>query len=170
MKADLFWIEGPWSGRLAILPRPRGGDWLEDEIPAWRSAGVDLVVSTLRPDEVSELDLADEAEWCRKNAIEFISFPIADRSVPSSPAAVLELLRRLESAMTAGKTVAIHCRQGIGRSALLAASLLVLAGVSPEQAFQRVQAARGCPVPDTLEQREWVARFARDHLAALPPG
>jgi protein-tyrosine phosphatase len=170
MKADLFWIEGPWSGRLAILPRPRGGDWLEDEIPAWRSAGVDLVVSTLRPDEISELDLTAEAEWCRKNEIEFISFPIADRGVPSSPAAVLELLRRLENAMTAGKIVAIHCRQGIGRSALLAASLLVLAGVSPDQAFQRVQAARGCPVPDTAEQREWVARFARDHLAALPPG
>jgi hypothetical protein len=32
MRAQLYWIEGPWAGHFAIVPRPRGGDWLEDEI------------------------------------------------------------------------------------------------------------------------------------------
>jgi hypothetical protein len=32
MRAELYWIEGPWPSQLAILPRPRGGEWLEDEI------------------------------------------------------------------------------------------------------------------------------------------
>lgn len=40
MKSDLFWINGPWPGRLAIMPRPRSGDWLEDEIQAWSGAAV----------------------------------------------------------------------------------------------------------------------------------
>jgi hypothetical protein len=25
-------VSGPWRGKLVILPRLRGGDWLEDEI------------------------------------------------------------------------------------------------------------------------------------------
>jgi protein-tyrosine phosphatase len=167
MKAAIYWIKGPWTGRLAIMPRPRGGDWLEDEVRDWRSAGIDVVVSTLMNDEIDELELAEEARLCTANGMEYIRFPIADRGVPSSIRSVAELLRQLEGKLAQGKSVAVHCRQGIGRSALLAACLLVLAGVAPATAFQRVSAARGCPVPETAEQREWVAKFARESLAAF---
>ena len=167
MKAEIYWIEGPWSGRLAIMPRPRGGDWLEDEVRDWRSAGIDVIVSTLTSDEITELELAKEVELCRANGLEYIAFPIADRGVPSSAKAVAELLPPLEGKLAEGKSVSVHCRQGIGRSALLAACLLVLAGADAETAFQRVSAARGCRVPETAQQREWVARFSRDSLAAL---
>jgi len=60
-----------------------------------------------------------------------------------------------------GKSVTIHCRQSVGRSALLAATLLVEAGINPDEAFRRIEAARGCPVPDTPEQRAWVERFSQ---------
>jgi protein-tyrosine phosphatase len=67
----------------------------------------------------------------------------------------------LESKLLEGKGVAIHCRQGIGRSALLAACLLILAGIDSATALKRVSVARGCPVPETPEQREWVTSFER---------
>ena len=60
MTPDLFWIPGPWRGRLAIASRPRGGDWLEDETNGLRQAGIDVVVSLLESDEVAQLDLLDE--------------------------------------------------------------------------------------------------------------
>lgn len=47
MKAELFWIDGPWQGRLAVMPRPRGGDWLEDEIVSLNKMGISVLVSTL---------------------------------------------------------------------------------------------------------------------------
>ena len=47
MSPDLYWIVGPWRGRLAIAARPRGGDWLDDELSGWRQAGIDVVVSLL---------------------------------------------------------------------------------------------------------------------------
>src|SRR5260370_126959 len=47
MNPDLFWIPGPWRGRLAVATRPRGGDWLEDEASGWRRAGLDLVFRCL---------------------------------------------------------------------------------------------------------------------------
>ncbi len=167
MKQDTFWIDGPWPGRLAILPRPRGGDWLEEEVRSWRQAGVGAVVSLLTSAEVADLDLAQEAELCRAHQIVFVSFPIVDRSVPPSRKATVALVQRLDALLTAGANVVIHCRQGVGRAAVVAACTLVLAGIAPGVAFQRVSEARGCPVPETTEQRDWVIAFARA-LASLP--
>ena len=30
MRIDLFTIPTPYPGRLAVAPRPRGGDWLDE--------------------------------------------------------------------------------------------------------------------------------------------
>jgi len=57
MPTNLYWADGPWPGKLALAARPRGGDWLEDEIAAWRKAGADTVLSLLTPDEEQDLDL-----------------------------------------------------------------------------------------------------------------
>jgi len=160
MRTKLYRIEGPWPGQLAIVPRPRGGDWLEDEVRAWQQAGLDVIVSLLTRDEAANLDLAQEAALCRAYGLEFFSFPIIDGGVPSSRWATLDLVRQLDNALAEGKRVAVHCRQGIGRSALIAACMLAFAGVDPETALQRVSAARGCSVPETSEQREWIVEFA----------
>jgi len=168
MRTPLYWIDGPWTGRLAVAPRPRGGDWLEEEISAWRQAGLDIVVSLLTPDEVTDLDLSEEEAWCQVNALQFCTFPITDRGIPTSRRASIELVRELDKALTEGKSIVVHCRQGIGRSALLATCLLVASGEEPKAAFQHISAARGCAVPETAEQREWVSTLAAE-LLALPP-
>ncbi len=56
----------------------------------------------------------------------------------------------------------IHCRQGIGRASLMAACVLLLHGAGADEAFKRIEEARGRPVPDTPEQRAWVARLAEE--------
>jgi protein-tyrosine phosphatase len=162
MMTTAYWIPGPWRGRLAILPRPRGGEWLADEVAAWLAAGIDVVVSALEDSEIEELELGEEHAACRAEGIEFVRFPIPDRGIPAALRPAAELIRQLEARLGEGKNVALHCRQGVGRSAILAASLLVTAGVDAAGALERVRNARGCPVPDTPEQRAWVERFARE--------
>jgi protein-tyrosine phosphatase len=115
----------------------------------------------LRPDEVAEFELQEEETQSRAQGLEFYSFPIPDYGVPGSQADLVELVGRLEAALESGRNVAIHCRQGIGRSSLVAASLLIAAGETANEAFRRIEQARGRPVPDTAEQRDWVARNAR---------
>ncbi|HEY7311223.1 MAG TPA: protein-tyrosine phosphatase family protein [Gemmataceae bacterium] len=168
MRTELYWIEGPWTGRLAIMPRPRGGDWLEDEISSWTRLGINTIISALTKEESEELDLIREKELCEKGGIEFVAFPIADRGVPLSAKGTLELVGRLEQELARGRKVAIHCRQGIGRASLLAACVLAAGGVDVASAFERIAATRGCAVPDTSEQRAWVARFAREMRSGLP--
>lgn len=164
MQTELYWIEGSWRGRLAIMPRPRGGDWLEDEIQSWRQAGIDVIVSLLTPEEESDLNLIAEEALSRANGIEFISFPIVDRGVPASSATFAEQLHSLADYLADGQNVAVHCRQGIGRAALVAICLLIMSGLEPAAAIERVGSARGCPVPETPEQRGWIMEFARTEV------
>ncbi len=162
MQGESHPISGPWPGQLVILRRPRGHDWLIDEVRTWRAAGVNVVVSLLTNEETTDLGLTEERQAAVDQGLRFISFPIADYSVPKSVESVIHLMRELHELLYEGKHVGIHCRQGIGRSGLIAASLLVGAGGEPTEAFARVAAGRGTPVPDTPEQREWVYSLAKN--------
>lgn len=134
---------------------------LQDDVSDGRASGADNVVSLLTPDETNDLGLNEEAK-CKEEGIGFVSFPIADRSVPRSREQTEKLLRNLERALAAGKTIVIHCRRGLGRLALTAAGLLVLGGTKPKDAWTRLSASRGSSVPETEEPREWVEEFARE--------
>ncbi len=169
MATRVFWIESPWKGRLAIVPRPRGGDWLDDEVSGWREAGIDIVVSLLTPEEAVEFALEKEGEACKAHGIRFVSFPIPDQEIPLSKQAATVLLSDLEQALVEGKTVAVHCRQSVGRSALIAAALLVATGEKSSVAFEKVRQARGCKVPETAEQERWVADYASELAASSVP-
>ncbi|WP_157369947.1 phosphatase domain-containing putative toxin [Zavarzinella formosa] len=152
-------------GRLAIMPRPRAGDWLEDEAVSWRRQGLDIVVSLLEDGEVAELGLDAESELCERAGLRFIQFPIPDRGVPSSTQAVSELVSTLFMELRAGRGVGIHCRIGVGRSASLAVCVLATSGVPVETGWSMVKQARGLSVPDTPAQRAWVAEW----FAGLSP-
>ena len=160
MWTKLHWVDGPWPGKLALAARPRGGDWLEDEIANWRRAGIGAVVSLLTPEEERDLELESEGHETQAQGMEFISLPIPDREVPSSEPEFTSALEELDASLSSGKNVAVHCRQGIGRTGLVAACLLVQKGLNPETAVARLSAARGVAVPETSEQRRWIDRYA----------
>jgi protein-tyrosine phosphatase len=155
-----FWIQTGNRLRLAIVPRPRGGDWLEDELQAMRRDGVDVLVSMLTAEEVPELGLTQEAAYCEQVGMIYRSYPVADREVPVSYAAFAAFLAELGQELHAGRSVAVHCRASIGRASLLLASLLSAEGFSPADAFTRITKARGLQVPDTPVQVRWVEGLA----------
>jgi protein-tyrosine phosphatase len=159
MRTRSFDIECGQRGKLLILERPRGGEWLGDHIASWAASGVHIVVSLLTDDEIAELGLTDEQIQCERRGIEFVRFPIMDRGVPESADAARELEQKLSSRIRGGESVGVHCRASIGRSALLAACVLRSLGINAKTAFERIERARGVRVPDTDEQRVWVEQW-----------
>jgi len=158
MDTEIYWIKAAGRGRLAVMPRPRGGDWLEDEIWSLKNQGIDVLVSMLTPEEEILLGLEEEGSLARRHGFQFISHPIPDRDIPSSPRDLWTLARSLAEGFAEGKRIAVHCRMGIGRSPLLLACILVATGVPPDDAWTVIGDARGCVVPDTLEQRAWLVQ------------
>jgi len=161
-----YLIKGPWSGELAIIPRPRGGDWLEDEAQNLQKAGFDIVVSLLTDEEAKELGLTREAEVIQNQGLQFRNYPIRDLGVPQSRESARQFLAKLHRELLTGKKIAVHCRGSIGRSGLVVASILVLSGVEPTRAFREVSDVRGYDSPETAEQRDWVVTLALEPVAS----
>jgi protein-tyrosine phosphatase len=154
-----FWIDTSSNLKLAIVPRPRGEDWLQDDIEQLKREGIDIVVSLLTLEESRELGLEQEEDACTAAGIEFKGFPIPDRQTPESVTEFLEFARSVYKEALAGRRVGAHCRACIGRSSVLLATLMRLDGFTSEEAFDRISNARGLSVPDTPEQAVWVARL-----------
>ena len=167
MRVSIFWVKYDELGRIGIMPRPRAGDWLEDEVCSLRDSRVGLIVSLLERQLITELELEPEQSICQAQGVQYISFPILDRDLPLSRQDSERLIGKLVELVSEGKSIVIHCRQGVGRSAMIAACLLTELGMSVEDAFEQIRQARGWVVPDTEDQRAWVADFASGKLRTV---
>jgi protein-tyrosine phosphatase len=156
MRTEIYWVHECPVGKLGLLARPRGGDWLNDEIEKWKQASISRVVSLLEHSEIVDLELDREGELCRAVGIDFDRFPIPDRGTPIDHAAFVRFIATIVENVRTGDTVGIHCRMGIGRTSLVAVAILIGLGIQPNSAWAAVERARGRPVPDTPEQREWL--------------
>jgi protein-tyrosine phosphatase len=157
MVIEPYWI----NHQLAIVPRPQGRHSLDDEMRALREAGVDVVVSMLQESEAVAVGLGSEGAAAARAGVEFIQFAIADRGVATDIPQFAEFLADLEGRLAQGKRIGIHCYGCIGRSPVVAASLLIRSGIPANEAWNQIENARGSPVPDTREQLEWVAHNIR---------
>jgi protein-tyrosine phosphatase len=102
-----------------------------------------------------------EAAAAAASGIHSTRFPVPDRGVPASRESVAHLADEIVDALETGKNVAVHCRQGIGRSPLIVASVLVTAGGEVTPALEAIRESRGLVVPETEEQRQWLRDFAQ---------
>lgn len=70
----VYWINANHA-RLGIMARPRGHDWLLDDLRALKQSGVDVVVSALTAREADDLGLSAEADSCVEKRIALPSVP-----------------------------------------------------------------------------------------------
>jgi protein-tyrosine phosphatase len=158
---DLYFIETLAPGRLATAPRPRSGERLAREMARLREKGVEVLASLLSSREVTDLGLDAERDAAAAAGLEFLSFPIEDHGVPASDVAVTRFTAALAQRIAEGKTVAVHCRAGIGRSSLMAAVTMMRLepGLTAEAAAKRISRARGLDTPETAAQKKWLKAF-----------
>ncbi len=158
----VYWIAenaGIAAYRLAIVLRPHGDDSLQDELLRMKNAGIRTVVSMLEDWEADYLGLADEQKVAEQIGLNFLSFPIPDGAVPGNKFYFRRFISGLAARVRDGDAIGVHCRGCIGRSTIAVAAALIHLGLTPETALNAVESARGCSVPDTEEQRNWIIRY-----------
>jgi protein-tyrosine phosphatase len=144
---------------MAIVTRPHGADSLEDEMLALKHGGIDTLVSLLERREAGWLGLEYERREAEKAGIQFLNFPITDTTVPANVRRFREFVSDLGVRLRQGERIGVHCRGSIGRATVTAACTLIHLGWRPADALAAVEATRGCPVPDTEEQRAWILAY-----------
>jgi protein-tyrosine phosphatase len=156
---EIFWVEGDPAIKLAIVLKPRGDDWLKDDLNNFKRGGVDTLVSLLEPEEAIWLGLADERPLAEEAGLTFLSYPIRDVHVPDNVHTFHAFVAGLAERLRTGERIGMHCRGSIGRAPTTAACTLIHMGWKAQDALDAIQAARGYPIPDTEEQRRWILRF-----------
>ena len=156
MEAAYFKVYQDTAGFLAIMMRPQLNTGQPDSIATLAECGIGCIVSLLETNESFMLGLETESKVVADNGMNYISFPVSDYGVPSSFDDFSILTADIFEQLGQGTNVLLHCRGGVGRSGLLAAGVLLQAGLNTEQAFAIVSAKRGIRVPETTQQREWL--------------
>ena len=153
MTSEIYLVAEALPGAVFIMPCPAGD--LALAMRDYRAAGVERVVSMLTEDEARQLQLEEEARYCRDAGMAFETFGIADFGVPDV-ARFDPFLHALAARVAGRARVAVHCRAGIGRSGLVVSGLLMALGQTAGVAVDQVSRARGVSVPETVEQRQFL--------------
>lgn len=156
---DIFWIGGHPRPGLAIVARPRGTKELEQEMAILKRDGINTLVSLLERHEEEWLGLEDERGEAEKAGLAFLNFPIPDTHVPEDIYRFRQFVSNLATRLRNGERIGVHCRGSIGRATVTAACTLIHLGWKPADALRAVEATRGCPVPDTDEQQQWIMAY-----------
>lgn len=160
MSIEIYQVAEDLPGALFIMPRPN--PQLRDNMAALRALGLEKIVSMLPADEAQALGLQDEAACCEAAGIVFDTHPITDFGLPD-PAIFDPFVGQIGSELHRGSRIAIHCRAGIGRSGMAVAAALITLGWNAVQAVERVSERRGVSIPDTDDQRRFLADFELRH-------
>ena len=122
-----------------------------------------LLVSLIESHEFDLLKIPDLFEQAQARGMQICHFPIPDFGVPRSIDQFSLLVQDILAAAAVGQTIVIHCKAGLGRSGLVAASCLVALGATPKEAFQLVRRSRPGTI-ETAEQEAFVRKFADRRL------
>lgn len=139
---------------------------MTDDLQALRARGVDVLVCLLESPEQAELGLTDEALLCGEHRIKYVPAPVPDLGVPPNAGTFLEVVAAVVADLRSGLSVAVHCRQSVGRSGLFAVAVVIATGRALPEGRSTVSAARGVEVPETSEQLAWLRHYEQQ-LASL---
>ncbi len=139
---DIDWVDG----RLAV-----GAAFSPNQVVLLKEQGIGAVVDL-------RAEAADDPDLLRKHGIEFLHLGVPDGEPPSL-AQLWRGISWVRDRWARGRPVLVHCQGGLGRSPCFATALLMADGLSLEQAFEKVKAARRAAAL-TASQWEALRRFA----------
>ncbi|MCL6271629.1 hypothetical protein M3P05_17060 [Sansalvadorimonas sp. 2012CJ34-2] len=127
--------------------------------------GVDIIVSVVPQDELKEkLYVSHYREVVEASGLELREYPIEGeyRSFPRDEdrQKFSDFVTDLSHQVKQGKNVLVHCRNGLGRSAIVLSCTLVALGAESETAVKRLTEICGQDCPKKECQRKYVHEFA----------
>ncbi|MBD2588416.1 cyclin-dependent kinase inhibitor 3 family protein [Synechococcus elongatus] len=119
----------------------------------------DRLVSLIEDHELVAIGIPTLYEAVRQQGIALSRLAIVDGGTPTDLETYQLLITDLIQALSARETIVIHCHAGLGRTGMLAASILVTKGQPPEAAIAAVRALRPRAI-ETHAQEQIIYKIA----------
>lgn len=109
-----------------------------------KEAGADAILTFMTQAELDKNELSDIGESIKAKGMSWFHLPIVDDEAPEAPflnewkTAGPAVHRMIEQ----GKSIAVHCKGGSGRTGLISAQILLESGESIEPLMRRIQKLR----------------------------
>lgn len=163
---ESYWVE---PGRLLVGEYPGSASRAAamDRVSRFMRAGITCFVDLTVPGELPPYEPLLPATAPGGRAVAYRREPIPDHGVPASREAMRLVIATIDDALAEGHVVYLHCRAGIGRSALVAGCWLAARRGSTVRAIEELrsswrQSARSSDwptVPETLDQLAFLEGF-----------
>ena len=167
---NAYWV---LPGRILAGEHPYGtGEAAAaDRVRRLLDAGIDSFVDLTEVDEMPDYRPLLPAGTAYRRV------GIIDASVPQDMAVMRELQSYLSESLEDGRRLYIHCRAGIGRTGLVVGCYLAQGGLGGRATLKELnrlwlQSARSQSwpeIPQTLQQAQYIRRWARDLRPARRP-
>jgi ADP-ribosyl-[dinitrogen reductase] hydrolase len=141
-------------------------DRIDNDLQSIRNWGASTIVSLLEISELAMLGITDLPDKAHSMNLLWLHLPIRNMGLPDETFeeswrwAGPKLLKLLKE----GQRILVHCKEGIGRSGIVAARLLIESGVDPGRAMKTVRKAR--PGSLVLNAHEDYCHSLADRIAS----
>ena len=150
-----------FSGQLIFTPCPgTKGTLAFEALQTLKDAGASALLTLMPTEELLQNEIDVLPEECQMLGIEWFHLPVDDDQAPGEAFknAWEQHHSRLKQLLNEGKTIAIHCKGGSGRTGLIAAQLLIESGVPFNDAIRDVQSLRPRAIQHPAHI-EYIAQF-----------
>lgn len=157
LKSDVL---NPETLGLTILPGRKDYSRSTDEDLSYlKSQEIKNVVPLITDDELHDFGVEDLMEKYAEFGIDVKRMPVKDQ-MASSNEEMSELLNWIKSKLDLDQKVMIHCVGGLGRSGMVAASLIKSLGKSAYNAITDVRASRSPRAVESKDQEDFVKQYS----------
>lgn len=143
-------------GKLLLHSMPGRFEALEK---VWQQIQTEAVAAIVCLNEPHEIRLKSwqyaEALETGEVPCEVLAFEICEGGVPADRGAFCSLASHIAERLRTGQSILVHCAGGVGRTALLAVSVLLVLGQSIDEAENAI--SRAGSVVETMPQVEMLA-------------
>jgi ADP-ribosylglycohydrolase/protein-tyrosine phosphatase len=163
-----YWVE---PGRLLVgeYPGSRSRADTMDRLKQVLAAGITQFIDLTDAEELPSYEALLPFASPAGRRVQYMRETIPDHGVPGSQTTMERILETVRNAMAAGEVVYLHCRAGVGRSAMVAGCYFVDRGMTAAAALDALQkcwkqsakSQHWVCVPETDDQYEYIREWAR---------
>ncbi len=122
---------------------------LKTSLEQLAAAGASAVLTLMEKEEMERNQVTDLPHLCAELNLQWFHLPIEDDHAPEQEFAAAWQMwsKSIHALVDDGKTIAIHCKGGSGRTGLVAAQILLERGMPLDKVIEQIRALR----PNSLQ-------------------